>query len=492
MLKVYLPKNKTAYEEFPPETSLLSIYPLETRQPRPFILVLPGGGYNHLAQHEGEPVAKWLNDLGIHAGVLAYQVGDFNATSLLNDVEDAFKWIRQAPKDWNVISEQVGMIGFSAGGHLASIYATTRAEKPNLLLLGYPVISFLEPYAHNGSRLHFLGGNPTQEALHSFSSELQVNAQTPRAFIWTTANDASVPVENSLLFSAALSKQGIPFELHVFEEGRHGLGLSNDNLQCQQWLPLAETWLKKHDYVRGAELMSHLLFIAGDSTAAIKGAGEKPMTGWGEYLQSYFGTSIQVENRAINGRSTKSFITDGRLDAITQDFSAGDYLFIQFGHNDEKKEDPLRYTDPDTEYRQNLIQYIESARQLGGTPVLLTSVSRRRFTTDGQLDPLAVGPYPEVMRQVAEETQTPLLDIFAASQQLYQTLGEEESKRLFMHLPEKAHPNYPNGVTDDTHFSDEGARQIAKLVVEAIKQSTALPLSNLQQLLQGVNTYVSN
>lgn len=238
--------------------------------------------------------------------------------------------------------------------------------------------------------------------------------------------------------------------------------------------------------------MIQTLYIAGDSTAAIKGAGEKPMTGWGEYLQSYFGSSIQVENRAINGRSTKSFIADGRLDAIKKDFQAGDYLFVQFGHNDQKKEDPSRYTDPDTEYRHNLIQYIETARQLGGTPVLLTSVSRRRFLSDGALDPLAVGVYPAVMRQVAEETQTPLLDIFAASQQLYLTLGEEESKKLFMHLPEKEHPNYPNGVTDDTHFSDKGARQIVSLVVNAITQSTNSSLSDLQQLLQGVNTYVSN
>lgn len=238
--------------------------------------------------------------------------------------------------------------------------------------------------------------------------------------------------------------------------------------------------------------MTQTLYIAGDSTAAIKGAGEKPMTGWGEYLQSYFGSSIQVENRAINGRSTKSFIADGRLDAITKDFQAGDYLFIQFGHNDQKKEDPLRYTDPDTEYRHNLIQYIETARQLSGIPVLLTSVSRRRFTLDGALDPLAVGVYPVVMRQVAEETETPLLDIFAASQRLYATFGEEESKKLFMHLPEKEHPNYPNGVTDDTHFSDEGARQIVSLVVNAITQSTNSSLSDLQQLLKGVNTYVSN
>jgi lysophospholipase L1-like esterase/acetyl esterase/lipase len=485
MLQVGFNKEQIVKEEFPPDTSFLFLYPVAAREARPFILVLPGGGYQHLAQHEGEPVAQWLNGLGIHAGVLNYQVGDFEATSLLEDVENALKWIRQAPKDWEVISQQVGLIGFSAGGHLASIVATTGAEKPNLLLLGYPVISFHDPYTHKGSQFHFLGEQPTKEALHAFSSDQQVTAQTPPTFIWTTANDASVPVENSLLLGSALSREGVPFELHVFEEGRHGLGLAGEHPHCQQWLTLSANWLKKHHYVKEGERMTPTLFIAGDSTAALKGATEKPMTGWGEHLQDYFDPSVHVDNHAVNGRSTKSFIVEGRLADIEKDFQAGDYLFIQFGHNDEKKEDPSRYTDPDQDYPQYLIQCIESARQRGGIPVLLTSVSRRRFTADGKPDPLAVGPYPAAMRRVAEQTGTPLLDIFEASQQLYRALGEEGSKQLFMHLPEKVHPNYPAGITDNTHFSDEGARQIAKLVAEAIKQSTVL--SALKQHMKGAN-----
>lgn len=253
MLHVCVNNEQINLEEgtFPPEASLLSLYPTATDEARPFILVLPGGGYSHLAEHEGEPIARWLNSLGIHAGVLHYQVGNFEATSLMKDVEDALTWIRQAPKDWNVISHQVGMIGFSAGGHLASIVATTGTEKPNLLLLGYPVITFHETYTHEGSRYHFLGMNPSDEALHSYSADRQVTAQTPPTFIWTTANDATVPVENSLLFAAALSKDNVPFELHVFEEGRHGLGLAEDTLHCGQWLTLAANWLNKHNYIYG-------------------------------------------------------------------------------------------------------------------------------------------------------------------------------------------------------------------------------------------------
>jgi lysophospholipase L1-like esterase len=217
------------------------------------------------------------------------------------------------------------------------------------------------------------------------------------------------------------------------------------------------------------------LFIAGDSTAALKGAEAKPMAGWGEYLQGYFSPDVVIDNRAINGRSTRSFLAEGRLADIEKDFRPGDYLLIQFGHNDEKQEDPTRYTDPNTGYRHNLQLYIESANSRGGIPVLLTSVSRRRFTAAGEPDPLAVGAYPEAMRDVASLTRTPLLDIFAASQQLYRTLGFGGSQHLFMHLPPKQHPNYPDGVTDDTHFSTAGAKRIAALVAEAIGKSADLP-----------------
>ncbi|WP_019909557.1 rhamnogalacturonan acetylesterase [Paenibacillus sp. HW567] len=216
------------------------------------------------------------------------------------------------------------------------------------------------------------------------------------------------------------------------------------------------------------------LFIAGDSTAAQKGAGEKPMTGWGEYLQQHFSSAITVDNRAINGRSTRSYLAEGRLDDIGKDFRPGDFLLIQFGHNDQKKEDPARYTEPDTDYRRNLLTFVNFARSGGGFPVLLTSVSRRRFTPCGEPDPLAVGLYPEVMRKVAADTGTPLLEIFASSQQLYRLLGEEGSRQLFMHLPENGHPNYPQGITDDTHFSKEGAARVAALVADAIRQSAEL------------------
>ncbi|NQX45070.1 rhamnogalacturonan acetylesterase [Paenibacillus tritici] len=228
------------------------------------------------------------------------------------------------------------------------------------------------------------------------------------------------------------------------------------------------------------------IYIAGDSTAAQKGGGEWPMAGWGEFLQAYVSREVRIMNRAMNGRSTRSFLAEGRLTDLERDLLPGDFLLIQFGHNDQKLEDPLRYTEPHTEYRQNLKSFIDSARSREAVPLLLTSVSRRRFTADGEPDPQAVGLYPQVMREVAVETGTPLLDIFAASQQLYRTLGAEASMELFMHLPPGNRPNYPDGIADDTHFSQAGAQKIAALVAEALVESVSqsAALAGLQPYLR--------
>lgn len=220
--------------------------------------------------------------------------------------------------------------------------------------------------------------------------------------------------------------------------------------------------------------MAFTIFMAGDSTAAQKGTDKKPEAGWGEGFRSLLSPAIKLDNWAVNGRSTKSFIAQGRLEAIMRKLQPGDYLFIQFGHNDQKIEDPERYTDPDQAYQANLQRFITAVREKGGKPVLLTSVSRRRFLEDGSLDPLAVGPYPAAMRQVAAETNTPLLDMFAASQELLQQFGAEAAKELFLHLQPGDHPNYPDGVTDDTHFSEAGAEQIAILVKREILNNPSL------------------
>ena len=226
--------------------------------PRAAIVVCPGGGYGRRAPHEGEPVARWLNGLGIAAFVLDYRVAPFRHPFPLLDAQRALRTVRHRAAAWRVDPRRVGILGFSAGGHLAATAAThhdagdpTAADpidrlssRPDLLVLCYPVITFAGPARHAGSMRNLLGDAPTEAQQRHLSGELQVNANTPPTFLWHTAEDAGVPVENSLLFASALGRHGVPFALHVFPQGRHGLGLATDAPGASAWPALCATWLR--------------------------------------------------------------------------------------------------------------------------------------------------------------------------------------------------------------------------------------------------------
>lgn len=196
------------------------------------------------------------------------------------------------------------------------------------------------------------------------------------------------------------------------------------------------------------------LYIAGDSTAATKEPQARPEAGWGEYLQEFMPTGIEVENHAINGRSTKSFLFEERLAAIEAKLEPGDALLIQFGHNDGKVDDPYRYTDLET-YQENLGIFIETARKRGAQAVLLTSVSRRTFE-NGVLQEDTVGPYPAAMREVARKKGVPLLDLYYSTWKWLASLGDEESKQFFI-------------TTDNTHFNETGAQAVAAMVASTLE-----------------------
>lgn len=212
------------------------------------------------------------------------------------------------------------------------------------------------------------------------------------------------------------------------------------------------------------------IYIAGDSTAAIKVESARPETGWGEYLGLYFNSKVTINNCAVNARSTKSFIDENRLAAIEAQLQVGDYLFIQFGHNDGKIDKPDRYTSSHGDYQANLKRFITAAQAKGATPILLTSVTRLWFIDDG-IDPLSIGDYPAAVREVAKEEGVLLLDIHKRSCDFFNQQGVEKSKDYYLHLQPGEHHNYPNGIEDNTHFSPLGANAIAILVVEALKQS---------------------
>jgi lysophospholipase L1-like esterase len=212
------------------------------------------------------------------------------------------------------------------------------------------------------------------------------------------------------------------------------------------------------------------IFLAGDSTMAPKLPEKRPETGWGEMLGQHFKTgTVRIENRAMNGRSTKTFISEGRWQSIIDEMKKGDYVFAQFGHNDSSKEKGERYTPP-ADYRQNLVRFISDVRSKGGFPVLLTPVMRRRFDKDGKFYDTH-GEYPEIVRAVAREQHVPLIDMHRLSEKVIVGHGVEGSRKLFLQLKPGENPNYPNGVDDNTHFSPFGAEEMAKVVVGAIRGS---------------------
>lgn len=209
------------------------------------------------------------------------------------------------------------------------------------------------------------------------------------------------------------------------------------------------------------------IFLAGDSTMAPKLPEKRPETGWGEKLGKHFRAEVvRIENRAMNGRSTKTFIAEGRWQSIVDELKKGDFVFIQFGHNDSSKEKGERYTSPE-DYRKNLIRFVENVRAKGGNPVLLTPVVRRRFDESGKFYDTH-GEYPGIVRSVALKYNVSLIDMHKMSEAVIVKYGSEASKKLFLHLKPGENANYPNGIDDNTHFSPIGAEEMAMLVIDGI------------------------
>jgi acetyl esterase/lipase len=227
------------------------------------IVVCPGGGYRTLAPHEGHDIAVWLNGIGVTAVVLKYRLGPkYQHPSMMNDALRAIRYTRAKAAEWRIDPNRIGIMGFSAGGHLASTAAThfdggdpnasdpieKMSSRPDLLVLCYPVVTMTDPFAHKGSRRNLLGENPSQQMIDLMSNEKQVTDKTPPAFFFHTEDDAGVPVENSLMFAAALRQKKVPYELHVYEHGRHGVGLAKNEPALATWPKLLENWLRARGF----------------------------------------------------------------------------------------------------------------------------------------------------------------------------------------------------------------------------------------------------
>lgn len=229
------------------------------------VVVFPGGGYVHLSMDkEGVEVARWLNGIGVAAFVVQYRLGPrYHYPVMLEDARRSVRVVRARARDWGVDPARVGVIGFSAGGHMASLAGThftpgtsdssdpieRESSRPDFMILAYPVITMDPPFVHHGSRTNLLGDNPTAELVHSMSTETQVTSSTPPTFLVASTDDATVPVQNTLMFYQALHAAGVPAEMHIYESGRHGFGLAADNPTLATWVELCTNWLRSHGWL---------------------------------------------------------------------------------------------------------------------------------------------------------------------------------------------------------------------------------------------------
>lgn len=238
-------------------------YLLEGPARFPIIVICPGGGYGMRAEHEGEPVARWLNRIGVSAVVLNYRVMPYRHPVPLRDAHRAIRLVRHHATEWNLDSSRVGILGFSAGGHLASTAGTRydsgnphhtdpverESSRPDLMVLCYPVITMGE-LTHEGSRSCLLGERQHDpDFIRLLSNEKQITADTPPVFLWHTVDDEDVPVENAMMFAEGLRDNNVPLDLHLYESGRHGLGLAEQHAEAGSWTMLCEAWLRRRKFI---------------------------------------------------------------------------------------------------------------------------------------------------------------------------------------------------------------------------------------------------
>lgn len=224
------------------------------------VVVFPGGGYVNLAMdHEGRQIAEWLNNLGISAFVLKYRLGPkYHYPVELWDAQRSIRYVRAHAQDFGIRADRIGIWGFSAGGHLASTAGThfdsgdhntgdpidAVSSRPDFMILAYPVITMMDPYVHRGSLHALLGEKPDPALVRSLSNELQVTSRTPPTFLFATADDNVVPVENSVQFDEALNRAGVPAEMHIYLKGPHGVGLAQKDPVLRTWPDRLADWLK--------------------------------------------------------------------------------------------------------------------------------------------------------------------------------------------------------------------------------------------------------
>ena len=478
----------------------LDLYRPEAGGPYPAVLVVHGGGWDAGDRTMERPFAKRLAAAGFVAVPVSYRLGESGRfPAALQDLRTAVRWLRAHAAEHGIDPSRIGVVGGSAGGQLAALLGATngdgalagpdsagRANRPGEPRPGGdapPSLSrdvqavvdidgladftdealVAQQIAKPSAPTRFLGGSFAERGeIWKAASPLKRLGpdSAPTLFLNSTSPSPLLPGREAM--AKGLRSRGIAAELEVLPGTPHTFWL------CEPWFDttVAKTaaWFRRQMPAPGPTL-----YLAGDSTLADKYDLALPERGWGQAFRSLLGAPWHLENRALNGRSTKSFRDEGHWDRILGTLKAGDIVLIEFGHNDEKSKDPKRYAEPEKDFPENLRRFVAEVRGKGGVPVLATPIVRRLWNDDGSLAD-SHGAHDDAVRRVAAAEAVPLIDMEALTRQLVLELGPEASAKLFMVYAPGAHAALPEGKTDNTHLNEHGAAVVAGLVAAEMRR----------------------
>lgn len=449
------------------------------------VVVCPGGGYATLAMdHEGEQVAEWLNSLGVAAFVLRYRHGEHaRQPGPLQDAQRAIRLVRARADAWGIDPERVGILGFSAGGHLASTAGThfdegfptaadaadRQSSRPDFMVLVYPVISMTQDFTHEGSKRNLLGESPDSELERRYSTEQQVSEETPPTFLVHTTSDEAVPVENSLAFYQELREEGVPAEMHVFAEGPHGFGLGPDDPALSMWPKLCEVWMRREGFLgqtsgpgatkasqaapeRDTTEAERIVFF-GDS---ITEAGDRP----GGYVrliadslhERYPNQDIEVIGAGISGNRVPDLLARVGPDVLVHDPTA---VVVYIGINDVWHWELYNRGTPKEEFEEGLRTLADTLNQAGAEVILCTPSMIGEKPDGSNPQDAMLDEYAEISRRVAEEKDLHVCDL---------------RTEFVEYLKQNNPKNRSEGVltSDGVHLNEAGNQFVAEAVLQVL------------------------
>ena len=463
------------YAEVDGQILQLDLYRPEGIGPHPIALILHGGGWEAGSRHMERPLAKQLAARGYITVPVSYRLGERGRfPAALRDIQTAIHWLRAHTMDLALEGQRLGVIGGSSGGQLAALLGAENdaAIRVDAVVDIDGLADFTGPEllaqqaATPSAPVRFLGGtfaeNPGIWRAASALTHLS-QASAPTLFLNSTAPTPILSGREAM--RDQLQALGVESEIVTLPDTPHPFWLFDP--WFSRVLAESDRFLRRHLTVPPPA--GPTLHLAGDSTLANKKDPGYPERGWGQPFRALVHPPLGLVNHAVNGRSTKSFRDLGHWTTLLNQLKPGDWVLLEFGHNDARKDDPARYTDPTADFPANLHRYIAEIREHGANPLLATPVVRRHWSTAGKLLD-DHGAYLVAVRQVAAAENVPLLDMEAATRRLLTGLGPEHSKKLFLIYAPGEHPRLPEGKNDNTHFNEEGALAVARLAAGEMRR----------------------